>query len=65
MKILDYIILTLVVIGTINWGLVGIFNFDLVRWIFGNMTLLARIIYTIIGLCGLYAISYYGRLKNE
>ncbi len=65
MKVLDYIVLTLIIVGTLNWGLVGIFNFDLVKWIFGNMTIISRIIYTVIGLCGLYALSYYGRLKNE
>lgn len=62
MKILDYTLLTLVVIGAINWGLIGFLNFDLVRVIFGNMTLLSRIIYAAVGIGGLYAISYYGRI---
>ena len=65
MKILDYVLLTLVVIGAINWGLIGFLNFDLVRVIFGNMTILSRIIYAAVGIGGLYAISYYGRIRTN
>ena len=63
MRILDYALLTLVVIGAINWGLIGFLNFDLVRVLFGNMTILSRIIYGAVGIGGLYAISYYGRIN--
>lgn len=65
MKTLDYIALTLVVIGAINWGLIGFFNFDLVRFIFGNMTLISRIVYALVGVSGLYSLSFFGRLRNE
>lgn len=65
MKWLDNIALTLVVIGAINWGLIGFFSFDLVNVLFGNMSLLSRIIYALVGIGGLYALSYYGRLKNS
>ncbi len=65
MKVIDYIALVLVIIGAINWGLIGFFQFDLVRFIFGNMTILARIIYSLVGISGLYALSYFGRLKND
>ncbi len=65
MKALDYTILTLVIIGAINWGLIGFFDFDLVSTLFGQMSLLARIIYAAVGIGGLYAISYYGRMKSE
>ncbi|NLC18519.1 MAG: DUF378 domain-containing protein [Clostridiales bacterium] len=65
MKTLDYIALILVVIGAINWGLIGFFNFDLVKAIFGNMTLVSRIIYALVGVSGLYALSFFGRLRNE
>jgi uncharacterized membrane protein YuzA (DUF378 family) len=65
MKTLDYIALILVVIGAINWGLIGFFNFDLVRAIFGNMTLVTRIVYALVGVSGLYALSFFGRLRNE
>ena len=63
-RALDYIILTLAIIGAINWGLVGFFRLDLVAFLFGNMTLLSRIIYAAIGLCGLYLISLYGRVRD-
>ena len=65
MKTLDYIALILVVIGAINWGLIGFFNFDLVKAIFGSMTLITRIIYALVGVSGLYALSFFGRLRNE
>lgn len=65
MKTLDYIALILVVIGAINWGLIGFFSFDLVKAIFGDMTLVSRIIYALVGVSGLYALSFFGRLRNE
>ena len=65
MRILDYALLTLVVIGAINWGLIGFLNFDLVRVLFGNMTILSRIIYGAVGIGGLYAISYDGRINSS
>lgn len=65
MKTLDYIALILVAIGAINWGLVGFFEFDLVRVIFGDMTMVSRIIYGIIGIAGLYSLSFFGRINNE
>lgn len=64
MKTLDYIVLVLTIIGTINWGLVGLLNFDLVRVLFGDMTLLSRIIYVIIGISGLYSLSFFGRVST-
>ena len=58
MKIVDRIALILVIIGALNWALVGIFQFDLVAWIFGGQgALVSRIIYTIIGLAGIWCIS--------
>ena len=57
MKVIDYIVLVLVAVGTINWGLVGILNFDLVKVLFGDMTVLSRIIYTLVGVCGLVNIG--------
>ena len=52
---LDRICLLLVIVGSLNWGLVGIFQFDLVAWIFGGSdALLARIIYTVIALAGIW-----------
>ncbi len=57
MKIIDRIALVLVIIGAINWGLIGFFNFNLVEMIFGNMTIITRIIYALVGISGLWAIK--------
>lgn len=65
MKGLDYTLLTLVIIGAINWGLIGFFQFDLVAFVFGNMSWLSRIIYALVGLSGLYMISAYGRIRSN
>ncbi len=65
MKTVDYIALCLVIIGAINWGLIGFLGFDLVRVIFGDMTWISRVIYALVGIAGLYALSYFGRLRNE
>jgi len=65
MKGLDYTLLTLVITGAINWGLIGFFQFDLVAFIFGNMSWLSRIIYALVGLSGLYMISAYGRIRSN
>ena len=64
MKILDYILLTLVVVGALNWGLIGFLQFDLIRVLFGDMSLFSRILYAAVGIGGLYAISYYGRIRS-
>lgn len=56
MKIIDKIALALVIIGAINWGLIGIFNFNLVDAIFGAMSIISRIIYILVGISGLWAI---------
>ncbi len=64
MKALDYTVLILVIIGAINWGLIGFFGLDLVAFLFGSMSILSRIVYAVIGICGLYAISYCGRISS-
>ena len=63
-KGIDYTVLTIVIIGAINWGLIGFFGFDLVAFLFGNMTWLSRIVYGLVGNCGLYMISIYGRVTD-
>lgn len=63
-KGLDYTILTIAIIGAINWGLIGFFRLDLVAFLFGDMTLLSRIIYAAVGICGLYLISMFGRVRD-
>ena len=65
MKMLDNVSLTLVIIGALNWLLIGVFRFDLVAFLFGNMTLLSRIVYILVGLCGLYLITLYGRINDQ
>ena len=57
MKVIDKIALVLIIIGAINWGLVGIFNFNLVDTIFGAMSIISRIIYILVGISGLWAIK--------
>ena len=57
MKIIDKIALVLIIIGAINWGLIGFFKFDLVATIFGEMSVLSRIIYTLVGISGLWGIK--------
>ena len=65
MKWLDNILLTLAIIGCINWGLIGFFKFDLVSTLFGDLTWLSRIIFAIVGLSGVYLISFYGRIRSQ
>ncbi len=62
MKWLDNISLTLVIVGALNWLLIGVFRFDLVAFLFGNMSLLSRIVYILVGICGIYLITLYGRI---
>ena len=57
MKVIDIIALVLIIIGAINWGLVGIFNFILVEAIFGGLSVLTRIIYILVGISGLWGIK--------
>ena len=54
MKTLDILVYGLLIIGGLNWGLVGVFNFDLVAAVFSDMSALARIVYTIVGLAAIY-----------
>ena len=61
MKTLDAIALLLVIIGAVNWGLIGFFQFDLVAALFGYMTAYSRVIYALVGISGLYAISFFAR----
>lgn len=63
---LDTISLLLVIIGAVNWLLVGIFQFDIVAWIFGGQgAVISRIIYTVIGAAGLWCISLLFRDKDR
>lgn len=63
-KCLDYIALILVIIGGINWGLIGFLKFDLVAFLFGQMTWISRIVYALVGLSALYTITLFGRIRD-
>ena len=66
MKAINYTALTLVIIGALNWLLVGIFQFDLVAAIFGgSAAVLSRIIYILVGIAGLWCIAFYGKLRRR
>lgn len=64
MKVINWIALTLVIIGAINWLLVGIFEFNLVDTIFGSLSVLSRIIYIIVGIAGLWSIAFYSKVAD-
>lgn len=66
MKVLDRIALALTIIGGINWGLVGIFKFDLVAWICGGQTsVVARIIFVLVGISALWCIGQLCKPDSE
>ena len=60
---MDILALILSIVGCVNWGLVGVFEFDLVAWLFGSMSLLSRIVYIVIALSGVWCISFLFRRK--
>jgi len=66
MNVINYTALTLVIIGALNWLLVGIFQFDLVAAVFGgSAAVLSRIIYILVGIAGLWCIAFYGKLRRR
>lgn len=66
MKTFYNIMLTLVIIGAINWGILGLFKVDLIGSIFGGMTsVVSRILFTIVGICGIGAIALYKPINEQ
>lgn len=66
METLQKVLLVITIIGAVNWGLIGLLDFDLVAMIFGAGTLFTRIIYTLIGICGLVNIGIlFNHIKPE
>jgi uncharacterized membrane protein YuzA (DUF378 family) len=65
LSVLDWITLILVIVGGLNWGLVGIFRFDLVAAIFGEMGIISRIVYTLVGLSAIYLAAISGKLAKK
>lgn len=63
-KILDNILLAVIIVGAVNWGLIGFFRFDLIAFLFGNMSWLSRVIYALVGISGIYLISAFGRIRS-
>ena len=61
---LDVVCLILIIIGAVNWGLIGFFNLNLVALLFGSMSWISRIIYVIVGICGIYLLTFFGRVGN-
>ncbi|MBD3282641.1 MAG: DUF378 domain-containing protein [Candidatus Portnoybacteria bacterium] len=62
---IDWIAIILLIIGGVNWGLVGLFSFDLVATIFGDMSTIARVIYVVVGLSGLWVLGIAGKLAKK
>ena len=65
MTLIDRIALILVVVGALNWGAIGLFSFDLVAFIGGQMSAFSRIIYSLVGLAGLWCITLLFRPREE
>ena len=66
MKTLDIVATILVLIGALNWGLVGFLKFDLVAWLFGGMeAAVARVIYALVGISALYLLVVFGKLSRK
>ena len=57
METVQKILLVVTIIGAVNWGLIGVLDFDLVAYIFGNGSLFSRVIYTVVGICGIINIG--------
>ena len=64
-KYLDGTALTIAIIGAVNWGLIGLFRFDLVAFLFGDMSWFSRIVYVLVGISGLYLISCFLHLGDS
>ena len=62
---LDWIALILLVVGGLNWLLVGLFSFDLVAYIFGYMTTVARVVYALVGVSAIYTLVISGSLRKK
>ncbi len=61
----DWLALVLVIVGGLNWGLVGIFKFDLVATIFGDMSVLSRIVYALVGVAAVYLAAISMKLAKQ
>ncbi len=64
MSTVDWIAMILLIVGGLNWGLIGLFGFDLVATLFGNMSALSRVVYVLVGLSALYAIYTSSKMSR-
>ena len=65
MKILNVLALTIAIIGAVNWGLIGAFDFNLVDMLFGAGSMFSKFIYVLVGISGLYLILWYPRVCRD
>jgi uncharacterized protein len=65
MSAIDWVAMVLLIIGGLNWGLVGLFNFDLVATLFGQMSALSRVVYVLVGLSALYSIYTASKMGRD
>lgn len=63
MNVVDWIAIVLIIVGAINWGLVGLFDFNLVTFLFSTWTWLVRTIYVLVGVSGVYSIFSLMKVK--
>lgn len=64
LTVLDWIALILVTVGALNWGLVGLFQFDLVAALFGTLSTISRFVYTLVGIASLWTVYFLVRVAN-
>ncbi len=65
-KLMDWTALTILIIGAVNWGLVGFFQFDLIAAIFGGVTSwVSRVLYALVGVAGIYSLCLFNRVEEE
>ena len=64
MNVLDWVAMVLLIVGGLNWGLVGLFNYDLVAGLFGTQSALSRVVYVLVGLSALYSIYTSSKMAS-
>ena len=64
MKLFNVIALTLVIVGALNWLLIGLIEFNLVDTLFGTGSLLSRIVYSLVGIAGLWSLTFYNKVSE-
>ncbi len=65
-RFINFFALTIMIIGALNWGLIGLFGFDLVTTLFnGSLFFITRVIFSLVGLAGLYGLTFYSKIGSE